>query len=124
MGQTCYPSKSSLRAGFLSKLDNAVNNSSISDTKYAEFSARWWVLLHYHDSTCAYNHPFNLHQISVPLFQLVFTSLFHPYLFTKSSLQSPLTLHSSIPQQFFKFLFLRTTMPTIHTKNIFPTSAI
>ena len=62
-----------------------------------------------------------LHQKSVPLLQSIFTSLFHPYLFTNSYLQSPLILPSSIPHHFFTFLFLRTTIPTIYTKNVFPT---
>ena len=56
--------------------------------------------------------------------QSIFSSLFHPYLSTKSSLQSPLTLYSYITQQFFIPLFLRTTIMTIYTKNIFPTSNI
>ena len=113
----------SLRAGFFSKLENTVNSNLISNRKYAEFSTEWYVLLHYHNPTCAYNHLLNLHQESVPLLQSIFTSLFHPYWFTKSSLQFSLTLPSSIPQQFFTSLFLRTTIPTIYTKNIFPTSA-
>ena len=50
--------------------------------------------------------------------------LFHPYLFSKSSLQSTLTLPSYITQQFFTSLFLRANIPTIYTKNIFPTSNI
>ena len=59
----------SLRAGFLSKLDNTVNSNSISNTKYAGFSTEWYVLLHYHNPICAYNHPFILHQELVPLLQ-------------------------------------------------------
>ena len=31
----------SLRAAFLSKLDNMVNNNSIYNTKYDEFSTKW-----------------------------------------------------------------------------------
>ena len=54
---------------------------------------------------CAYNHLYNPHQKSVPLLQSIFTSLFHPSLFTKSSLQSPLSLPFSISQQFFTFFF-------------------
>ena len=96
----------SLRAASLSKLDNTVNNNFISNTKYAEFSIKQQVVLHFHKSNCAYNHPYNLHQKSFLLLQSIFTSLFHPYVFTKSSLQSPLTLPSSIPQQFC------TTIPT------------
>ena len=49
-----------------------------------------------------------------------FYYLFHPYLFTKTSLQSPPTSPSSIPQQFFTFLFLRTTIQKFYTQNIFP----
>ena len=90
----------SLRAGFLSKLENTVNNNSISNTKYAEFSTEWNVLLNYRSHTCVYNHLFNLHQESVPLLQSTFTSLFHPYLFTKLSLQSPVTLPSSYLRNF------------------------
>ena len=101
-----------LRAGFLSKLENTVNNNSISNTKYAEFSTEWNVLLNYRSHTCVYNHLFNLHQESVPLLQSTFTSLFHPYLFTKLSLQSPVTLPSSISQKFFISLFLPTTIST------------
>ena len=53
-------------------------------------------------------------------FQSILTSLFHPSLFTKSSLQSPLTLSSYITQQFFTSLIFCTTIPTIYTKNIIP----
>ena len=54
-----------------------------------------------------------------------FHLLFHPCLFPKSSLQSPLTSPSSMLQQFFTPPpFLRTTSPTIYTKNIFPNSTI
>ena len=49
------------------------------------------MLLHFHNPTCACNQRYNLHQKSITLPQSIFTSLFHPYLFTKSSLQSPLT---------------------------------
>ena len=49
-----------------------------------------------------------------------FHFLFHPYLFKLSSLRSPLTLPSYITQQFFTSLFLRTNIPTIYIKNIFP----
>ena len=48
----------------------------------------------------------------------------HLCLFTNSSLQSPLTLPSSIPHQFLTFLVLHPNIPTIKTKNVFPTSAI
>ena len=74
------------------------------------------MLLHYHNPTCENNHPFILHQKYVPLLQSIFISLFSPYLFAKSSLQSLLTLPSSMPQQFFSSLFLRITIPTIYPK--------
>ena len=53
------------------------------------------------------------------LIQSIFTFLFYSYLFTKSSLKPPLTILSFIPQQFLTSLFLRITIPAIHTKNIF-----
>ena len=108
----------------LSKLDNTVIKNSIFNTNYWEFSIKQQVLFHFYNPNCAYNHLYNLHQKSVPILKSIFTSLFHPYLFTKLSLQSPLTLPSSIPQQFCTFSFLRITIPTICNKNIFPTSAI
>ena len=114
----------SLRVGSFSKLENTVSNNTIPNTKYAELFTECYVLLHYHNPTCVYNHSFNLHQESGPLLRSSFTSLFHPYLLTKLILQSTVTLPSSIPQQFFTSLFLRTIIPTIHTKNVFPTSAI
>ena len=48
----------------------------------------------------------------------IFTSLFCPYLSIKTSLQSPLTLPSSIPLQFFTSLFLCAAIPKIYLKNI------
>ena len=69
-------------------------------------------------------HPYNLYQKFVPLFQSIFFSLYHPYSFTKSSLQSRLTLPFTIPQQFSPPCFLHTTIPKIYTKNIFSTSGI
>ena len=99
------------------ELDNTVNNNSIFNTKYALQS-------HIHYPTCAYNHLYNLHQKIVFPLQLIFISLFHPYLFLKSFSQSPLTLPFSIPQQFFFSVFLHTAIPTIYIISIFPTSAI
>ena len=125
--QVTYQKVESLRDVFLPKLDNTVNNNSIFNTKCHEFSTKWYMLFHFHSSACAYNHPYlpyNLHQKSVPPLQLFWTSLFHPYLFIKSYLQHPLTLPSSTPQQFFFPLFLRTGIPTIYIKSIFPISAI
>ena len=37
--------------------DNKVNNNSIFNKRYAEFSTKWWVLVHFHNTTCACNHP-------------------------------------------------------------------
>ena len=99
------------------ELDSTVNDNSIFNTKYALQS-------HSHYHTCVYNHPFNLHQKIVSPLQLISTSLFHPYLFIKSSSQSPLTLPSSIPQQFFISVFLHATIPTTFIISIFPTSTI
>ena len=82
------------------------------------------MVLNFHNPSCGYNQHCNRYQETVPLLQSIFTSLFHPYLFTKSSLQSPLTLPSYIIQQFFTSVSLRATIPTIYTKNIFPTSNI
>ena len=82
------------------------------------------MVLNFHNRSCGYNQHCNRYQETVPLLQSIFTSLFHPYLFTKSSLQSPLTLPSYIIQQFFTSVSLRATIPTIYTKNIFPTSNI
>ena len=53
-----------------------------------------------------------------------FSPPYSPLLVTNSSLQSPRTLPSSIPHQFLTFLVLHTNIPTIKTKNVFPTSAI
>ena len=50
------------------------------------------MLLHSQNSTCAYNHLYNVHQISLPPLQSIFNSLFYPYLFKKLSSQFPLTL--------------------------------
>ena len=107
-----------LRVDFLSKLDNTVTNNFILNTKCAEFSTKSQVLFQFRNLTCKYNHPCNLHQKSVPPLQLIFTALFSPYLFIKLSLESPLTLPSSIPQQFFTSLFLRTAIPKIYIKSI------
>ena len=43
----------SLRASSLSNLNNMVNNNSIFDPKYVEFSTKWQVLLHFQNPTCA-----------------------------------------------------------------------
>ena len=54
----------------------------------------------------------------------IFYLIFRPNLFVKSSLQSPLTLPSSISQQFSTSLFLRIADPTTYIKSIFPTSVV
>ena len=114
----------SLRTASPSNLDKMVSNSSNLNAKYAEFSTKWQMLLHFHNPSCGYNQRCNLYQETVPVIQSILASLFHHYLFTKSSLKSPLTLPSYINQKFFSNLFLRTTIPIIYTKNIFFTSKI
>ena len=64
----------SLRGASLSKLCSMVNNNFIFNTKDATFSTKWWVLLHFHSTACAYNQRYNLHQKTVPLLQSIFTS--------------------------------------------------
>ena len=66
---------------------------------------------------------YNLHQKTVPLLQSIFTSLFHRYLFTKSSLQTPLTLSFSIPRQFFTSFFCVQPSQNLH-QQYFPTSIL
>ena len=80
------------------------------------------MLLYLHNSTCVCNHPYNLHQKSVPLLQPIFNSLVYSYFFKRSSLQSPVTLPSSTPKKFFTELFLRATVSTIYIKIFFCTS--
>ena len=99
-----YQKAESLRPASPSYLDNMFNNSSKFNAKYAEFSTKWYALLHFHSPSCGYNQRCNLYQETVPLLQSIFTCLFHPYFFTKSSLQSSLTLPSYINQQFFNHL--------------------
>ena len=100
----------SLRAVSLSKLDNMVSNNSIFNEKCAEFSTKWKELLNCHNPTCAHNHPYNLHQ---KIHSSTSATLHLPIASTKTSLQSPLTLSFSIPQQFFTSLFWHTAIPTI-----------
>ena len=119
MDQTCYPSKSwvFINHFFFKVRQHSQQQLYVLNTEYAEFTTKCYVLLHFHNFVRAYRHPYNLQQKSVPLLQSIFTSLFHPYLYQKSFLKSPLTLPSSIPQQFF-------TSQQSTTKNIFHTSAI
>ena len=114
----------SLRTASPSNLDKMVSNSSNLNAKYAEFSTKWQMLLHFHNPSFGYNQRCNLYQETVPLIQSILASLFLYYLFTKSFLKFPLTLPSYINQQFFSNLFLRTTIPIIYTKNVFFTSNI
>ena len=114
----------SLRALFLSKLDNLVNGNSIFNKRCLETSAKWWELFSFYNPTCAYNHPSILHQKFVPSDEPISTSILPSYFFTKPSLQSPITLLFSIAQWFPTSLFLRTAIPTIYTKSISSNSAI
>ena len=107
MGQTRYPSKSRV---FKNRFSFKVRQHG-QQQLYLLFTT---LLVHTTNTTISTKK-------SVPLLQSIFTSLFYLYLFTKSFLQSPLTISSSIPQQFVTSLFLRTAIPTIYTKNIFLT---
>ena len=53
---TTHQKAQSSRATSISKLDNTVNNNSIFNTKYAEFSTKCQVFLHFHNTSCAYKH--------------------------------------------------------------------
>ena len=66
------------------------------------------MVLHFHNPAYACKQHCNLHQKIASLLQSIFTSLLHPYLLAKSSLQSPVTSPSPTPQQFFTNLFLHT----------------
>ena len=85
-----------LKGHFSSKVTQHGQQQLWLHPKYAKFSTKWWVLVHYYNPTCACNQCYNLQQRPVLLLQSIFTPLFHPYLFTKSSLQSSLTFSSSI----------------------------
>ena len=71
------------------------------------------VLFHFHNPTCAYNHHHNFHQ------KFSSASLFRPYLFIKSFLQSPLTLPSSIPPRFCIQQSLQSTSKVIYPSRPF-----
>ena len=57
-----YQKAESLRTVSPSKLDNTLKNNSVLNTKCAEISTKWYVLFHFHNPMCAYNHHYNLHQ--------------------------------------------------------------
>ena len=130
MGQTRYPSKSRFSfkvrkhpqqqrqttwsAATLSSIQSMLNS-----TQNGRCSFIFTILL-VHTTTST---------ISTKNLFLYFSQFSPPYSsytcqFTKSSLQPLLTLPSSIPEQFLTSLFSSTTIPTIYTKNIFPTSSI
>ena len=71
------------------------------------------VLFHFHNPTCAYNQHHNFHQ------KFSSASLFRPYLFIKSFLQSPLTLPSSIPPCFWIQQSLQSTSKVIYPSRPF-----
>ena len=48
------------------------------------------MLLHFHSPTCSCKQRYNLYQKTAPLLQSISISLFHPHLFPKSSLRSPI----------------------------------
>ena len=85
------------------------------------------MLLHFYISTCAYNHlqpplqfPSKMRFSASVNFELVILFL----LVQKFMLTIPLTFPSSIAQQCFTSLVLRTTIPKIYTKNVFSAPAI
>ena len=112
MDQTCYPFQKpeSLRAASLSELDNKFNNNnnSVFNTKYVEFSTKWLVLLHFRNTTSVYNHLYNLY------FKQCSPS-YLPLNCSQNSPYNPQLRHSSS---------LPLHLPTIYTKNLFPTSAV
>ena len=61
-----------IRTASLSKLDNTLSSNSIFNTKYAKFFIKQQVLLTVENLTCAYNHPYNLCQKSIPPFSVNF----------------------------------------------------
>ena len=80
-----------------------VNSNSIFNTKYAKFSTKCQILLHFYNCTCAYNHPYKLFQESVPLLQPIFTSaIFYLTIFAYKSQQSTIKIFS-LPQTFSQF---------------------
>ena len=83
-----YQKAECLKTASLSKLDNIVNNNPAFNAECAEQSSKWQGLFHFHNLTCACNHPYNLPQKSISPLQLIVTSLFHPYLF-KNCLYNP-----------------------------------
>ena len=101
-------------ASSLSKSDNTVNNNLTFNTKWAEFSTKWWVLLHF-------TSPYLFIPIQFLRSLFVYFSQFSlPYMITKSPLQSPPTLLFPIPQPLFTSLFLHIVISTILTKKVFP----
>ena len=119
--QAIHEKVESLRAASLSKLDSTVNKN------YLQYKA--CRILYKMIGSPSFSQPYlciqQLLQSSKICSSTYFSQLSPPYsTLTKSYLQFPLTLHFSIPQQFFTSLFLRTTILAIYTKNIFPTSTI
>ena len=115
----------SLKAAFLSRLDNTVNNNSIFNTKYAEcikwygmegapsFSQPCLCIQPPLPSPTKILSPTFLYFLSSPL-----TFLFHPYFLTKSSLQPTLIRSSSIPQHFFHLSIFAYNHPSnLHQKH-------
>ena len=85
MGQTHYPSKKSLRASSLSKLDNMVNSNSIFMRRCAKFSTKWYEILNFNKPTCIYKHPYNLIK-NLFLHFSQFSPLYSPLLVQKTIL--------------------------------------
>ena len=101
----------SLRATSLSNLNNIVNNNSIFNTKYAEFSTnvRWFFVF-----TTPLVHT-TIGSVSTENLLLYLSQLSPLYLILTCSFP----IFSSMPRQFLTSLLLRITIPTTYTKNIF-----
>ena len=101
----------SLRATSLSNLNNIVNNNSIFNTKYAEFSTnvRWSFVF-----TTPLVHT-TIGSVSTENLLLYLSQLSPLYLILTCSFP----IFSSMPRQFLTSLLLRITIPTTYTKNIF-----
>ena len=93
------------RAASLLKLDNTVNNNSISNTKYAEFSINEEVFFSF-SQLCAINSKLTS-QFSLPCSTINYSRI-HP----------SLALPSSISQQYFTSLLLAYNHPNdLHQNN-------
>ena len=93
MDRTRYPC--------LLQLDTKVNNNSIFKTKYAAFSTKWSVPIHFHNRTCAYNHPeiskvnFYLHISPLLVHKVILTITTNTtFLYTSAIFYLPIFAHN------------------------------